>query len=85
MQDFRSLGNALYPEHSCNWIVSSQILDHWEMRSIRNGLRHSVREVRILDHWEMRSIRNYKGMWMTDIIILDHWEMRSIRNLFLLH
>ena len=34
------------------------ILDHWEMRSIRNQGEAEVTETRILDHWEMRSIRN---------------------------
>ena len=34
------------------------ILDHWEMRSIRNDLVCLERLIFILDHWEMRSIRN---------------------------
>ena len=34
------------------------ILDHWEMRSIRNGADGVCVCLGILDHWEMRSIRN---------------------------
>ena len=35
------------------------ILDHWEMRSIRNATAPLPAACLILDHWEMRSIRNY--------------------------
>ena len=35
------------------------ILDHWEMRSIRNRGFDDELAVLILDHWEMRSIRNF--------------------------
>ena len=35
-----------------------RILDHWEMRSIRNRKARSQKPTVILDHWEMRSIRN---------------------------
>ncbi len=35
-----------------------RILDHWEMRSIRNYMRKRRGDEWILDHWEMRSIRN---------------------------
>ena len=34
--DFRSLGNALYPELEVHAQEIVKILDHWEMRSIRN-------------------------------------------------
>ena len=34
------------------------ILDHWEMRSIRNAAGADYYNGDILDHWEMRSIRN---------------------------
>ena len=34
------------------------ILDHWEMRSIRNWDSFVYNKLLILDHWEMRSIRN---------------------------
>ena len=36
------------------------ILDHWEMRSIRNIAGVLSDWLRILDHWEMRSIRNFE-------------------------
>ena len=36
--NFRSLGNALYPERLDEWHAFEAILDHWEMRSIRNLL-----------------------------------------------
>ena len=35
------------------------ILDHWEMRSIRNEVLLMSDVSAILDHWEMRSIRNF--------------------------
>ena len=38
--------------------MTALILDHWEMRSIRNPRAVLQHVGRILDHWEMRSIRN---------------------------
>ena len=57
------------------------ILDHWEMRSIRNSVTGKSTVLSILDHWEMRSIRNSNSTACATSSILDHWEMRSIRNL----
>ena len=56
------------------------ILDHWEMRSIRNNIMGLLGVGEILDHWEMRSIRNLSRHINRQRQILDHWEMRSIRN-----
>ena len=81
LANFRSLGNALYPELASLGIGICNILDHWEMRSIRNHGPHELVHAWILDHWEMRSIRNLHAELHAALEILDHWEMRSIRNL----
>ena len=78
--DFRSLGNALYPEPVLLQVLAREILDHWEMRSIRNKAGIAIENRFILDHWEMRSIRNSAAEKSHAGPILDHWEMRSIRN-----
>ena len=57
-EHFRSLGNALYPERAGRDGDEGGILDHWEMRSIRNHDAKVYGKAKILDHWEMRSIRN---------------------------
>ena len=58
MEYFRSLGNALYPEHPRDLAAAGPILDHWEMRSIRNSRGHKASFALILDHWEMRSSKS---------------------------
>ena len=79
--NFRSLGNALYPEPHVGALIQRD-----DFRSLGNALYPEPLVLGIEDRDDFRSLGNalYPEQcgvpsWFGSI--LDHWEMRSIRNL----